>query len=170
MSSGDGSDATITRTTFGHNGASGSGGAIASWGTAHRRLLDADLTREPGIATLSLVNSTVSDNSGASSSGATGGGIVSDGVVEMINDTIAGNQMNRPSQPTGADVAFYGEATAQNTIIANGSAFDPEANCFGSIQSNGNNLDSGNSCGFGRGGRQARYGSAARLRSATTAA
>jgi CSLREA domain-containing protein len=89
-----------------------------------------------GDATLS--NVTISGNSVSDDPGAAGGGVFSDGVLTLLNVTINANS-------TGIENKY--QARVKSTIIANSTAGD---NCTGqtNLTSEGNNLDSGNSCSF----------------------
>jgi hypothetical protein len=94
-----------------------------------------------GIFSYGLVatNTTVSGNT----AGVVGGGIYSYGIARLTNVTITAN-----SAPTGSGIYDEGDSRAvelKDSIIADNS---PSANCFGSIESLGHNLDSANSCGF----------------------
>jgi uncharacterized repeat protein (TIGR01451 family) len=145
---GSGSDVTVTGSTFSHNIADANGGAIYS--TDSQSDEQTQLTRTAGTATLSVVNSTITDNAAGGRTEGTGlgGGIQSSGSLELISDTIASNANGTPALP-GSNLTVFDDTTAQNTIVANGSgSYGPEDNCFGSITSHGNNLDSGDTCGF----------------------
>ncbi len=96
----------------------GQGGAIYS------------ATTEP----LPITNSTFSENNGGSS----GGGLVSAGPTLLLNDTFYNNV------PYALVTSGSGSIVVNNTIVAG----SPTANCAGTIISEGNNLDDGQTCGF----------------------
>ncbi|MEE9597836.1 MAG: CFI-box-CTERM domain-containing protein [Acidiferrobacterales bacterium] len=122
-------------------------------------------------ATLTLTASTVTSND-TLGVGSNGGGIFNTGIATLTNSTITSNVANDAgggifndagatatatnttiSHNTGTngsgDGIFNnaGMVTLTNTIVAN----NTNDNCSGAIQSMGNNLDSGISCGFGAG-------------------
>lgn len=101
--------------------------------------------------TLSITNSTVSENSSPQGNGA--GVSVEDSQTTMLNNTIA---FNTSSAGAGANLEVLGgagsapAATIRNTIISNPVA---GLNCrvvgSGTLTSNGYNLESTNTCGLG---------------------
>ena len=117
---------TVTRSTVSANRAIGnSGGAIYNGNGA----------------SIVTTNNTITNNTAAVS----GGGIYNQtgGAADSTNDTISHNS----TSPNNAGGIFNnGTATLTNTIVANNTG----GNCAGTtaITSNGNNLDSANTCGF----------------------
>lgn len=72
-----------------------------------------------------------------------GGGIYSEGTLEVSNSTISDNSVDPDGEGSGI---FHGsEVTMWNTIVANNLGSD---NCIDTVTAGGNNLDSGISCGF----------------------
>jgi uncharacterized repeat protein (TIGR01451 family)/CSLREA domain-containing protein len=117
----NGSSLTLTASTVSTNNASGAtsdGGGIYNAGS------------------VTVTNSTISDNTATNS----GGGIFnsSGATATSTNATISNNNGGGIVNSGG------GTATVTNTIVANNTG----GNCTGTITSGGNNLDSGNSCGF----------------------
>ncbi|MFN8633042.1 MAG: choice-of-anchor Q domain-containing protein [Chloroflexota bacterium] len=85
----------------------------------------------PAAVRSSLTNVTISSNAGGSAGiGHTGG------AVDLLNVTIAANQ--------DGIIASTAGVSAKNTLIANNTG----KNCTGAIATQGNNLDSDNSCGL----------------------
>ncbi len=149
------------RTGDGNNNNGGGGGAIYAGG---------------GTAT--VTNSTISGNSTGngtgSGNGGSGAGIYAIGLLTVTNSTITGNATGTPNGMGGALTAGGGSVTVtsstivsntaslaggglhsgaggitlRNTIVANNTAPTAE-NCDGSVTNYGNNLDSGESCGWG---------------------
>ena len=121
---------TVTRSTVSANRAIGnSGGAIYNGNGA----------------SIVTTNNTITNNTAAVS----GGGIYNQtgGAADSTNDTISHNS----TSPNNAGGIFNnGTATLTNTIVANNTG----GNCAGTtaITSNGNNLDSANTCGFAAAG------------------
>ena len=117
---------TISGTTISGNTAAGTGGGMYVQGTS---------------AVLSLTNVTISGNTANNA-----GGIASNVTLNILNSTIANNHLSGGS--TGG-IANWGTINFKNTIIAGNDA----PNCInsGTLNSQGNNLDSANSCGFGVG-------------------
>lgn len=95
-------------------------------------------------ATLTLTNVTVSRNKSSSY----GGGVTNSGTLNLINNTVAYNLYINTPNLNG--LWNTGTLSLRNTIVANNDG----GNCGGgaSITSNGNNLDSGNTCGFSASG------------------
>jgi CSLREA domain-containing protein len=113
--------------------------------------------------TLTVTNSTFSDNSAPS--GGSGGGISNaSGALTVTNSTFSGNTanfgggiLNSSGTLTIANSTFSGNpatgggvynvggtATLRNTIVANSGS-----NCGGAIINGGNNIDDGTTCGWG---------------------
>ncbi len=69
--------------------------------------------------------------------------VASGSTANITNSTIAGNSCT--TSPGGA-LKNQGTVTVRNTILANNGVGN---NCVGTITNDGNNLDSGTSCGFG---------------------
>ncbi len=92
--------------------------------------------------------STIADNSVTGipiAAQAFGGGVHGDSATTLTSDTITGN-----SNLTGGGSNVYGDASLENTIIANGSVGD---NCAGTTSS-GHNLSDDASCNLGGTGDQ----------------
>jgi CSLREA domain-containing protein len=150
------SEITVTNSTFlGNTGPSG-GGGILNWLTNNATVTgstfsgNTSLSPSSGSALggglyhdagpLTVMNSTFFDNK----STLPGGGIVNRGgaTLTVINSTFAGNSAGQiRNHPTAANTT----TTLQNTITANSLS---GGNCDGTIIDGGNNLDSGNACGF----------------------
>ncbi len=112
---------TITNTTVDGNTASGDGGGIFNSGN------------------LTLKNSTVTSNTANDA----GGGIFNTtGATATINNTTISH--NSAAINNGGGISDNGTITLTNTIVANNTG----NNCASAIPSMGNNLDSGNTCGF----------------------
>ncbi len=107
-------------------------------------------------STTTLVNSTVSGNTAAVDGGGIynlrdGNGTIANANLTVLNSTIANNSAAR----SGGGVLSGGTTTYRNTIVGMNTDTTPGyANCLYTVQavttSNGNNLDSGNGCGFGQ--------------------
>ena len=123
LDNGSSAHATVARSTFSGNVAGGSGGAIRNRGT------------------VGLTNVTISGND----AGPRGGGLHNTlGSATLANVSITANSSGLP----GAGISnSNGTALLQNTLVANAS-LPPGQDCFGTITSDGGNLDSGTSCGF----------------------
>jgi len=118
--------ATVTASTISGNTAADAGGGVY--------LAD-------GASVVTLTNSTISGNAAAN-----GGGIyqAGAGTLRLTNDTLA----NNTASTNGSDLyKVNGTVEVKNTIVANGSG---NQNCFRTtpLTSEGNNIDSGSSCGF----------------------
>ncbi len=112
---------TITNSTINGNTASGNGGGIFNSGN------------------LTLRNSTVTSNTATDE----GGGIFNTtGATATINNTTISH--NSAAINNGGGISDNGTITLTNTIVANNTG----NNCASTIPSMGNNLDSGNTCGF----------------------
>jgi hypothetical protein len=149
----NGGTLTIDNSTITENSGNNSytyGGAISNYGTLviNRSTLDRNsapdrcgggIDNEEG--TLTINNSTISLNV-ASEDGA-GGGICnnSSATVSINNSTLSGN-----SAAYGAGISSVGTATFQNSIVGNSPK--GEANCAGTMTSNGYNLSSDDTCKF----------------------
>lgn len=111
---------TVMRSTVSSNDAGSNGGGIYN----------------ANGGSLNTTNSTITNNTATTS----GGGTLNElgATADFINDTISNNN--------GGGIFNNGTATLKNTIVANNTG----GNCAGTttITSNGNNLDSANSCGF----------------------
>lgn len=119
----NGGVATLTNVVVNNNAASGSAGGLFIGALE----LGGDTT---------LTNTTISGNTGDP------GAIWNGGRSSLTNVTINGNTGGILNcNNCGARI------TLKNTIVAN-SYFILNLNCYGTITSNGHNLDSGNSCGF----------------------
>ena len=112
---------TLTRSTVSQNSAP-TGGGIAN------------------TATVSVSNSTISDNSAVTD----GGGIYNTGTVALTNGTVAGNTAGSG----GGAFNAAGTMTLRNTIVGPNVPSD----CGGGATSQGNNLDSDGSCGLAAAG------------------
>jgi uncharacterized repeat protein (TIGR01451 family)/CSLREA domain-containing protein len=157
----------ISNTTIANNTASpgvGStgetpGGIFASNNTVLTNVTVANNSGSVGgvfaAGSMTITNSTISGNT----SGCPGdnnpcaGGIANSGNLVLVNSTIANNAgAVLPNQPMASGVASAGgSAVVRNTIIANNvTQFSgpPDSNCAGALTSQGNNLDSGTTCGF----------------------
>jgi len=115
--------ATLNGTQLLHNSAFWGGGAYVGGSSG----------------TLTLVNVTLSNNA----AGYSGGGLYQDdGTTVVTYTTIASNT----ASTSGSGIRHAGGAiSVQNSIVA----YNGTANCAGTLTSNGHNLDSGNTCGFG---------------------
>jgi hypothetical protein len=117
--------ASISGTTISGNTAMDGGGGIYVQGTS---------------AVLSLTNVTISGNTANY-----GGGIVSNVTINILNSTIANNHISGGG--FGGGIANYGTINFKNTIISGNDA--PNCtNASGTLNSQGNNLDSGTTCNF----------------------
>ena len=101
-------------------------------------------------STMTAVNMTISGNqvyAFSSAGGAAGGAIFNDSgrLISLVNVTIVGNA----STDLGGGLYNLDTGTIRlkNTIIANSPS---GGNCAGTIASDGHNIDSGESCAFGR--------------------
>jgi CSLREA domain-containing protein len=144
----DGGVLTVISGTIRSNQASGSGGGIYNDGALVMQnstvMSNTAVSTGGGIhhftGTMTLTNSTISGNVAD-----IGGGAIfhSNGSTLLTNLTI-----NNNSSPSGAGIAHSaGAVTLKNSIVANSIGGD---DCAGTITSNGNNLDSDNSCNLGQ--------------------
>jgi len=147
---GNGATAIIQDTQIASNIAVTSGGGIANSGDL--TLLNSTLTQnharsgggiEHSGFSMKLTNDTISSNSASDN----GGGIYNRGDTIILNSTFNGNTASGPD--TGGNI-FHDTASMaiKNSIVANS---NQDGNCFvneGFLTSQGNNLESGNTCGF----------------------
>jgi len=97
---------------------------------------------------LTINNSTISYNSVQvvdAPAVASGGGIYNSGQLTISNSTVSGNTALNTTTGNGVGGGISGSATLQNSIVADNIA-DQEANCSGTITSNGYNLSSDSTC------------------------
>lgn len=148
--SGNGATAVIQDSQITANAAQTSGGGIANSGDL--TLLNSTLAQNEartggGIehfgVSMKLTNVTISGNAASDN----GGGLYNRGDALILNVTFSGNSASGPG--TGGNL-FQDTASLaiKNSILANA---DSDGNCFrneGFLTSQGNNLDSGNTCGF----------------------
>ncbi len=131
----------VTNSTFHDNHADLAGGGISNSGTAtiQSAVFYNNTSGQTGggfdnEGSATLTNVTISGNTAVS-----GGGIFNDWQLNLLNCTISANS---------SGIANRGDTRTVSTIIAN-SVGGSDNNCTESIvTSEGNNLDSGNSCGF----------------------
>jgi hypothetical protein len=91
------------------------------------------------LGTVTINSSTVSGNTASGPEGfGFGGGIANSGTLTINNSTVSGNSADR----NGGGISGY--STLQNSIVANNSG----GNCDSSMNSNGYNLSSDNTCNF----------------------
>ncbi|MCA9927092.1 MAG: DUF11 domain-containing protein [Anaerolineales bacterium] len=149
--SGNQAIATITNSRISGNQANavggGAGGGVFNNGimTLNESAIDNNEARTGGGiehsgANLYLTNDTISNNQAADD----GGGLYNRGSAILTNVT-----MNANSASTGSNI-FNDETSMAigNSIVANGTCF----NSNGFLNSQGHNVDSGNSCGFNNSG------------------
>jgi predicted outer membrane repeat protein len=128
---------TMDRCTVSNNSAYGQGGGIyMNWSG-------------PPAATLQLINCTISGNT---AEGSYGGGIYCGTQMFLLNSTIVGNSITATASK-GGGFANTGTAAFKNCIVANNIAMEHtnDNGAFwsgGTVISQGNNIDSQNSCGF----------------------
>ncbi len=123
---GSGTAVTITQSTFAGNVASDKGGAVF-------------VEASSGYGFI-VINSTFYSNTAGY-----GGALVNQSSTILINDTLSNN---RGITGTGGITNTGGTIDVINTIIAN-SIGNNCGNAAGAISNNGNNIDSGSTCGFG---------------------
>jgi predicted outer membrane repeat protein len=154
---GAGSDLAVSNSTISKNEAASAGGGIYDSADSTVTVISSTISGNSansgggGIyseGTLEVSNSTISGNSNNVTGG--GGGIYNhSGVARMWNTTIAGNRAPQ-TNAGGGIVNDNGPATMWNTIVANNTTGEGPGNCVGETVTNGgNNLDSGDTCGFG---------------------
>jgi hypothetical protein len=90
---------------------------------------------------------------------AEGGGILANATITLLNSTIADNSVvslgATPGVVQGGNLTRSGDpAHAKNTIVRGGKADALAQNCSTPYTSDGHNIDSGNDCGFSAGGDQ----------------
>lgn len=137
-------NSTISNNTA-NNATANGGGGISNSGSGTLVLTDSTISGNTtnvfggGIfntGSADLVNTTITDNGAG-----TGGGIWNAGTADLLNITITDNSASTGGGITG----FFGSVTLKNTIAANSTS---GGNCSGTVASEGNNLDSGTTCGF----------------------
>lgn len=161
-------DSTIAGNTSsaGASGAFGEGGGIKANSTA-TTILTSNVSENHVTAandgsagggifqsqgSLAIVNSTVSGNTASGTSSSSGAGIfLIDAALQATNSTIASNIVSGAG--SGGNLLAGGTATfrPRNTIVADGSAGTSQNCSFGpdaTTQSQGNNLETLNDCGF----------------------
>ena len=147
---GNGATAIIENTRIASNTAGVTGGGISNTGvlTLLNSTLDQNQARTGGGIdhsgfTMNLTNVTISNNSANDN----GGGVYNRADAIFLNVTLAGNRAN--GLETGGNIFNDTASLAiKNSIVAYS---DVDGNCFNSegfINSQGHNLDSGNTCGF----------------------
>ncbi|MBV7455130.1 hypothetical protein KW843_11675 [Acidovorax sp. sif1233] len=146
-------DSVVTGNTA---GIAGGGVMVRVGGTAHisGSTIDNNTVASPagsggGIGvggTLHLVNSTISGNTAPQGSGIS---VTANGTADVRFVTIAANTA---TQPGGAQLAAVGPAQISGSIVANPTVGINCWNLTDQLQSGGNNLDSGTTCGFGAAG------------------
>ncbi|NWG07296.1 MAG: hypothetical protein HXY35_11505 [Chloroflexi bacterium] len=154
QNAGNGATAVIQDTQVVSNSAVTSGGGIANSGdlTILNSTLAQNQARSGGGIehsgfSLKLTNVTVSGNSVSDN----GGGLYNRGDAILLNVTFHGNTASGPD--TGGNLFNDNASLAvKNSILA---ASNADGNCFnneGTMVSQGNNLESGDTCGFHAGG------------------
>lgn len=150
QTSGNGATAVIQDTQIVSNSAATSGGGLANSGdlTALNSTIANNQARSGGGIehsgfSMKLTNVTISQNAASDN----GGGLYNRGDVRILNSTFQGNTASGPG--TGGNI-FQDTASMsiQNSIVADSEA---DGNCSineGFLISQGNNLESGNTCGF----------------------
>jgi predicted outer membrane repeat protein len=152
-----GSDLAVSNSTISENEAATAGGGIYNGADSTVTVISSTVSGNSankgggGIyseGTLEVSNSTISGNSNDVTGG--GGGIYNhSGVARMWNTTIADNRAPQ-TNAGGGIVNDNGLATMWNTIVANNTTGEGPGNCVGvTVTNGGNNLDSGDTCGFG---------------------
>jgi hypothetical protein len=133
-----GANLTVERSTISGNTAGTIGGAIYN----------------SDSATVTITNSTIAGNT-ANTAGSNweGGGVYTDGTVTILNSTVVNNRAFRGA---GIDVPSGRTAILKNTIVANNTAtgVGQPGNCriFGTLTSQGSNLEDTNTCSFAQAG------------------
>lgn len=146
---GVGATTTIQTTRLAENTATVAGGGVFNNGimTLAASLIDHNSARTGGGVdqyggSLALTNVTLTGNTASDN----GGGMYIRHDASLVNVTLNANQAN--GQDTGGNLFNEWQVSLRNTIIANS---DVDGNCFNSggwIHSLGNNLDTGDTCGF----------------------
>jgi len=90
--------------------------------------------------TLTINNSTISGNTGLGNNHPNGGGIYNSSTLTISNTTFSGNGGHY-----GGNIYNTGSATFQNSIVANATS---GGNCSGTMTSDGYNLSDDNTCNF----------------------
>ena len=94
---------------------------------------------------MTVTNSTISGNGAAASGGGLYNNVLSGSfTASLTNVTLAGN-----SGGTGSGIRSDDTLNVKNTIVANNSG---GTDCYGTVNTQGHNLDTGSSCGFFGGG------------------
>ena len=147
---GNGATTSIENTWISANIAAVAGGGISNTGVLSllNSTLDQNQARTGGAIdhsgfTLNLTNVTISGNNASDD----GGGVYNRADAILLNVTLNGNTAGGPQ--TGGNI-FNDTASLsiKNSIVANS---DTDGNCFNSegfLNSQGHNLESGNTCGF----------------------
>lgn len=147
---GNGATAIIENSRISSNTAGVTGGGISNTGvlTLLNSTLDQNQARTGGGIdhsgfTMNLTNVTISNNSANDN----GGGVYNRADAIFLNVTLTGNQAN--GSGTGGNIFNDTASLAiKNSIVSDSNV---DGNCFNSdgiINSQGHNLDSGNTCGF----------------------
>jgi hypothetical protein len=92
---------------------------------------------QSGLAVMTMSNSTLSDNTTTTY----GGGILNNGTVNISHSTLSGNTAGIDG---GGILNNVGAVVVKNTIVAGNTS----NNCFGTMTSQGYNLESGIECNF----------------------
>lgn len=156
LNQGSGAKAVISNTTIRDNSAASNGGGINNTGlmTVTTSTIDHNqATAGGGIdhngSSLSLTNVTISQNIATDN----GGGLYNRSSTTLLNVTIHGNSAGGPD--TGGNIFNDGDTSTlivKNAIVSGNDASGNCANNFGIITSQGNNLESADSCGFSAAG------------------
>ncbi len=147
---------TVNFSTFSGNSADYGGGINNNEGTVSvsnstfsgnsAHLNGGGITNDSG--TLTVTNNTFSNNSSDSE----GGGIADYyGNVSLINSTFSANSANTGAGLYNEPGSNPGNVTVANSIVAGQTS---GGDCYGPINSDGYNIESGTSCGFSGGGDQ----------------
>jgi hypothetical protein len=167
---GGGGVVTVTSSTLTGNTAGGEGGGIENdtggvvavirstvAGNAAGNTGGGMLNSDGGVVT--VTDTTVASNSGRQG----GGGLMNEGTMTVTSSTIADNTSSGGYTDAGVDSEpqFAAATTVKATIVANNTGFDPfsfcngalgcaipDANCYGRVVDEGNNLSDGATCGF----------------------
>ncbi len=144
---------TVTNSTISGNTSTSNGGGIYNSGgtvTVTGSTISGNTSTSNGGglnnqsgSTATITNSTISGNTGVA-----GGGIINWATMTITNSTIANN--TDTSNMAGGILNISGTIPAilSNSIVANQASGDDCNNFSGGFTSNGNNLESGTSCGF----------------------